>query len=110
MTGEWPGRDIDHEDGDGLNNRWRNLRLASGTQNQANRPKTARNKTGFKGVSFLKSRKTYFASIKINGKSRTLGYFASAEAAARSYDTAALDLFGEFARLNFPVASTGSAQ
>ena len=51
MTGEWPEM-VDHRDGDGLNNKWENLRLASKRENAINSKRSAKNKSGFKGVSW----------------------------------------------------------
>jgi HNH endonuclease len=51
MTGAWPDM-IDHRDGDGLNNKWENLRIASKRENAMNSKKSATNKSGYKGVSW----------------------------------------------------------
>lgn len=86
-------RGIDHRDRNGLNNQRDNLREATKSQNAANQvARTGR----FKGVS--RKHKKWRAKIQ----DRVLGYFQSEEAAARAYDLAALETWGEFARLNFP--------
>lgn len=87
---------VDHRNNDKLDNRTGNLRLATQAQNQANRPRQPGGSSRFKGVS--KSRHRWVA--RCGGKS--LGSFGEEQEAARAYDTAALDLFGEFALLNFP--------
>lgn len=87
---------VDHWDGNGLNNQRHNVRAATQVQNSANAQKRA-NESGFKGVDFHKDKRW---RARLNGK--FLGYFSSSEAAARAYDVAAKELFGEFARLNFP--------
>lgn len=92
------GTNVDHKDGDGLNNTRENIRVCSHSQNLMNRGKTANNKSGFKGVSPYKRYGKYRASIK----SQTIGYFNTAEEAAHAYDEAAKKYFGEFANLNFP--------
>lgn len=93
----------DHEDGDGLNNRRSNLRPATTQQNVFNAGKRRNNKTGYKGVCFHgKYAGRFLAYIKFNYKTKNLGVFSSAEDAARAYDKAAIELHGEFARLNFP--------
>jgi hypothetical protein len=93
---------VDHKNGDGLDNTRANLRPATPGQNVANQRISRRNTSGFKGVNLHKFSGLWRASIGFRGKSRHLGYFHSPEDAARAYDAAAADLFGEFARPNFP--------
>lgn len=92
---------IDHANGDTLDNRRSNLRLASRGQNAVNTGLRSTNRSGFKGVSFRRQG-AWRAYIGIARRTIHLGYFATAEEAARAYDAAALDHFGEFAQLNFP--------
>jgi hypothetical protein len=92
---------IDHKDMDGLNNQKFNLRLCTHQENQRNRTKTSVNTSGYKGVS-LDRRKYYRAFIVVNKKQVHLGTFPDKISAAKAYDTKAKELFGEFARLNFP--------
>jgi hypothetical protein len=98
--------DTDHKNGDGLDNRDENLRPATRSQNLANQRVNRQNTSGFKGVywdSGTGSRnKRWRARIKVNGKSRPLGGFASREEAGRAYDAAAREIHGEFACVNFP--------
>lgn len=90
---------VDHIDGDGLNNRRENLRLATNAQNSANKGKASKNTTGFKGVFRTKNRpKPFRAQIKVNQKSIHLGLFDTAEQAHEAYKEAAKKYFGEFAR------------
>lgn len=99
ILGASKGQQVDHRDGDGLNNVRKNLRAATSQQNQQNRRPLRR----FKGT-WLDSdhHQKYGARIKVNGKSIWLGFYASEDLAAKAYDQKALELFGEFARLNFP--------
>lgn len=93
--------DIDHRNGDRLDNRFENLRLASRTQNSGNRTGSKNNTTGYKGVKADKNRQNvWIAQISDNGKRFCLGYFNSPEEAALAYNEAALRVFGEFAYLN----------
>lgn len=92
---------VDHVDHNGLNNQRFNLRESSAHTNQAN----ARSRTGssqFKGVFWNSRDGRWQASVKVNRVNRYLGSFVSEEDAARAYDGAALEAFGEFALLNFP--------
>lgn len=94
---------VDHINGDRLDNRRANLRAASSANNQRNRKKIYREQTSrFKGISFHPRTGTWFAYITVEGKRHSLGYHHDEIRAARIYDRAALHFFGEFARLNFP--------
>lgn len=88
---------IDHIDGNGLNNDIENLRAATGSENQANKGKPSNNTSGFKGVSWNKKNQTWEASIVANNKKRFLGYFDSPEDAHYAYCTEASNTFGVFA-------------
>jgi hypothetical protein len=98
MTGEWPAAMVDHEDTDKANDAWRNLRLASNSQNQANRGVPSNNTSGTKGVRFETSRGKWRAQIVVNGRSKNLGRYATREEAMEAYATAAKAAWGEFAR------------
>lgn len=88
--------DVDHEDRNGLNNQRSNLRLSTRSQNNANAAIPKDNKSGYKGVSFDKTRNLWKAGLA----SKNLGRFETKEDAARAYNKAAFDQFGKFARLN----------
>lgn len=92
--------EVDHKDGNGLNNFKSNLRCAFRNQNCWNRKKASNNTTGFKGVIFHKKRNIFQAQIYINKKNLYLGAFDSAEEAAMAYDKAASIHFSEFAKTN----------
>lgn len=106
LLGAPAGREGDHIDGDGLNNTRANLRIATSSENNANRKRGRRSFSGFRGVYFIQQdyplARPWRAQISIGNKSRFLGYFGSAEAAAAAYDAAARKAFGQFAQMNFP--------
>jgi len=91
------GLRVDHINGDGLDNRRANLRVATQSQNLQNAKRRA-NRSGFKGVQ--RSRVRWVARIKVAGRSQHLGCFDLVEDAARAYNRAALEHFGQFARIN----------
>jgi hypothetical protein len=94
-----PGLEIDHVNGNGLDNRRLNLRLATSSQNKWNAKKSSGNTASiYKGVSV--SRQGWRAQIRCNGGRYHLGVFKTAEEAAEVYNAAALELFGEYACLN----------
>jgi hypothetical protein len=95
----------DHRDLNGTNNRRDNLRPCTQQQNGRNCGPKKNNKSGYKGVYFYPSRDKYAAEISTGARRIKLGYFASKEDAARAYDKAAKEHFGEFAWLNFPNAA-----
>lgn len=97
ITGNWPALGVDHRDGNGLNNRWANLREATKQQNAANTGIPRTNTSGFKGVSPCKNGK-WRATIRIDGRQRWLGRFDTKEAAYTAYCRAAADRHGEFER------------
>lgn len=97
------GVEVDHIDGDGLNNLIENLRFCSHAQNIQNSPKKCNNTSGHKGVAFSRAAGRWQAQITVRGRQMYLGLFDTAIDAAVAYDNAATELHGEFARLNFPV-------
>ena len=98
MKGEWGRPLIDHRDGNPLNNRWDNLRLASHANNAANRARLRTNRSGFKGVCFDSRRGKWMAQITKGGRRYMIGRFATPEDAHAAYVAKARELFGEFAR------------
>lgn len=102
---------VDHANGDVLDNRRENLRLANKSKNGANRGRTKNNKSGFKGVCRVPSGRwaAFIRCIKLGrqpntpqGRTQYLGTFDTPVAAARAYDQAATELFGAYAHVNFP--------
>jgi len=97
------GRIVDHKNGDSLDNRRANLRLATSAQNLRNRGKTKRKTSSrFIGVYFHKQRQRWVSHVEHNGKVIWLGRFTNEVEAAKVRDKAAKKHHGEFARLNFP--------
>ena len=94
---------IDHRNGNTLDNRRDNLRPCNAMQNSRNAKKPSTGLTSrFKGVHRCHVHsKPFRATIRLDGKNRHIGLFASEEDAARAYDEAARQHYGEFARLNF---------
>ena len=93
-------KEIDHINGNGLDNRKCNLRLVSHKNNSINRKINKNNSSGFKGVSFKKDIHKWQSSIRVNYKIIYLGYFKTAKEGAIAYNQAALKYFGQYARLN----------
>lgn len=101
---------VDHINGNGLDNRRSNLRPATNQMNQGNRRKAKlATSSPFKGVCWNKTARQWQAAIGMFGRRKYLGIFTDPADAARVYDAAARDFFGEFAALNFPVRGERSA-
>ncbi len=93
-------KNVDHKDGNGLNNRRLNLRQCTKSQNGANRGLPSNNRSGFKGVYWFKPMRTWKARLTCQRKEHHLGYFKNPSDAARAYDACAILFFGEFAKTN----------
>jgi hypothetical protein len=94
------GQRIDHVNADGLDNRRKNLRVATQSENLANARLRSNNRSGLKGVSWSKERRLWEAKIRVRGKTIHLGRHLTPVGAALAYDLAAVEFFGEFARTN----------
>lgn len=94
--------EVDHVNSDTLDNRRMNLRLCNSCENNRHRRLSCINKTGFKGVSRTTKnpKNPYVAYISVDNRNINLGYYHTAEQAAKSYDSAALKHFGRFALTN----------
>lgn len=97
----WQNLLCDHKDRNKLNNTQENLRPATISQNNANKP-PANTASGYKGVHKTKSKK-WQAIIYFKGKNHNIGSFDFPEDAAKAYDAKALEIFGDFAYQNFPL-------
>ena len=97
------GQQVDHVNGDTMDNRRENLRIVTRQQNAQNRdPSTfARGTSKYRGVSWEKRRRRWEANIYANGKQHYLGQFKDEEAAARAYDAASERFYGRLGTRNF---------
>ena len=95
-----PRDEIDHENHRGWDNRKVNIRFCTRSENSANQlPRGGTSK--YKGVSWHEKNQIWYAYIKVNRKRIYLGCYESEIEAAKSYDNAAINYFGEFANTNF---------
>lgn len=106
ILGSPQGVEVDHINGDGLDNRRKNLRLCSHTENVRN-SRSYRGASVYKGVgrntyTSVRGWRKWVAKIRVNKHLLWLGTFDTEADAARAYDCAAQKHFGEFARPNFP--------
>jgi hypothetical protein len=102
IAGAVEGEEVDHWDLNTLNNIRTNLRRCTKTQNHRNRPLRRDSTSGYKGVTFNPKRvanpwQTYIGTKETR---KSLGSYNTAEEAAEAYNRAAIDYYGEFARLN----------
>ncbi len=98
ILGSEDGVQVDHINGNKLDNRRSNLRIATHAENQRNRGKTKSNTSGVKGVALRKGK--WEARIRVDGKLLYLGRFDSIEEGAKAYDEAALKHHKQFANTN----------
>jgi hypothetical protein len=99
LTGVKKGLEVDHINGDKLDNRLKNLRICTPTQNKHN-VKSNRGSSKYKGVSYNKAEKKWKSYITIDGSRKNLGTFTNEDEAALAYNQYAQENFGEFALLN----------
>lgn len=93
-------KEVDHIDGNGLNNQRHNLQVCSKIQNNQHRRKIRLGTSKYKGVHWSKGNKGWVASIRINRKLKYLGTFDNEIDAATAYNTEATRSFGSFAHIN----------
>lgn len=98
MTGKFPVSDVDHANGVKDCNSWTNLRKCTASQNQFNTGVRKDNTSGCKGVSLDNARSKWKAQAKINGKQKTIGYYANTELASKERQSFAKLHHGEFYR------------
>ena len=96
------GQRADHKDRNTLNNQKSNLRFSTHTQNNQNVGRKSNNKTGYKGIGYLRGAKKWRACIGSSGKRYYSDLVDTKEEAALEYDKLAKTHHGEFACLNFP--------
>jgi hypothetical protein len=95
------GMDVDHKNGDRMDNQKSNLRIVTRQQNNWNSANKRNSSSEFKGVSWHSTTKQWRAAIRIDGVKTLIGTFKDERHAAMAYDIAAKDIQGEYARLNF---------
>lgn len=101
IMGAPKGIEVDHRDGNGLNNCISNLRLCDRPSNSKNcKKRSVHTSSIYKGVSWHKSHKQWRALIHVDGRILYLGYYLTEIDAAKAYNEASLKYHGEFSRLN----------
>jgi len=90
VYGEMPGKEVFHRNENKQDNSIENLGVRTATERARSLGVDVRNKSGHLGVSWTESRKKWRASIRLDGKSKSLGYFQSKEDAIRAYEIARL--------------------
>lgn len=96
-----PDKQVDHINGNRLDNRRENLRLVTNSQNNMNQKKQDGTSSQYKGVSWDKSKQKWSSKIMLNGRTVNLGRYDDELLAAHVYDAAARYMFKEYARPNF---------
>lgn len=99
VYGDWPSDFLDHINGDRDDNRITNLRECTNAENLRNTGAYRSNTSGYKGVSFHKRSKKFYAKINVDGRERFLGSFETALSAYAAYCEAANRLHGDFANV-----------
>lgn len=98
VHGYWPDLQVDHVNGNSLDNRLCNLRLATPAQNKANRGANRNSSSRHVGVSWIKAHQKWRAQIEYGGRNHHLGYFTTEDEAASVYQARAVAVRGEWAR------------
>jgi hypothetical protein len=97
--------EVDHINGDGIDNRKENLRLCTHAENSRNRGRAKHNTSGHKGVWFSKQSNRFIAETRLNGKKIHVGSFKTAEEASEAYKAKALEVHGDFANIKNEIVS-----
>lgn len=92
INGNWPLQEIDHRNQIKTDNKFKNLREVTRSENGQNRKTLTSNSSGFKGVCWDKRTNKWIARIKLKGKRRHLGYYEKAEDASEAYKKAQEEL------------------
>ena len=96
LNKEWPDGIVDHISRDRTDDRIENLRVATPSQNMANKMKLSSNTSGYAGVSWVQKDKAWRAAIKHKGETEYLGYYKTAEEAHIAYKARHVEVHGEF--------------
>jgi hypothetical protein len=105
------GLDVDHIDHDGLNNTDENLRICTRAQNCVRKRFRQPSRTGYRGV-YVRPSGTFYAKINSHGRGTNpvyLGTFVCPIQAAQAYDRKAIEIYGEYAVLNYPCLQESAA-
>ncbi len=94
------GKDVDHINGDGLDNRKQNLRVCTRSENAMNQRLSSANTSGYKGVVWYKRSQKWRVQVNVKNKKTHVGYFNEIGKAVKAYDTAVMEHYGVFARPN----------
>lgn len=97
---DFPDGNIDHKDGDPLNNCRSNLRVVNQSQNNQNARPRANGTSQYKGVYWVIGKQRWAAVIHVDKQKVFLGYYTTEQVAAEAYNKAATHYFGQYARLN----------
>lgn len=97
-TKKWPERLVDHKNINPADNRWRNLRKCTASQNKCNQKTTSNNRLGHKCITFKKNRFT--VRISLHRKMHTIGHFKTLKEAIKARNIAGKKLHGAFARFH----------
>lgn len=100
LLGDPKSMQIDHINGNPLDNRRCNLRICLNKENSRNCKKRGNRSSKYKGVSWWKRNSCWRVQITVDYVNYHIGYFPTEITAAKAYNAAALEHFGEFARLN----------
>ncbi len=100
IMGNPPGKIVDHRNGDTFDCRKENLRVCTTSQNNQNSTIGRHNTSGYKGVSWVRKSRRWKAQIRVNKRCIHLGEFVDKIDASLSYDAAAREYFGDYARVN----------